>query len=178
MTDSTIGGYIVPTGGVAYDQELRDIFQAFIRAVVAMDGTLVRPRWQQVPLPTPDINTDWCAFGVKVTEPNDSPYFEQQDDSAVSIRHESIQVLISFYGPSSESNINLLKDGLAIPQNIAQLSQFQIKFVSVDQIIAAPDFLNQQWVQRHDMTATFRRKTQRTVPIRTFENFQINLKNS
>lgn len=178
MADSSTGGYIVPSSEVAYDQQLKDIFQAFIRQLIRMDGTLVRPRWQQKPLPTPDINTNWCAFGIKTTQPNDTPYFEQQQDSAISIRHESIELLISFYGPLSESNINLLRDGLAIPQNIAQLKFNQIKFVSISEITIAPDLLNQQWVQRHDVTVMFRRKTQRAIPILTFESFQFNLKNN
>jgi hypothetical protein len=40
-------------------------------------------------------------------------------------------------------------------------------------IITAPDFLNQQYVHRYDLVATFRRKTKRTYAVKTFKSFQI-----
>jgi hypothetical protein len=33
---------------VAYDQELEDIFQAFIVGITSLQGQFVRPRWQKI----------------------------------------------------------------------------------------------------------------------------------
>ncbi|WP_151713372.1 phage neck terminator protein [Acinetobacter bereziniae] len=173
MGDSATGGYIPPSGSVAYDQELEDIFQPFIAGITALQGKWVRPRWQEEPPPMPTIGTDWCAFAIKSITPDDGPYFEQHDEDMDSIRHESLELLLSFYGKHGQSLGNIFKDGLAIPQNIAQLNQYKIKYVGCSEITTAPDFLNQQYVHRYDLVATFRRKTKRTYAVKTFKSYQI-----
>ncbi len=47
MGDSATGGYINPSGGSAYDQELEDIFQTFIVGITSLPGAMVRPRFQR-----------------------------------------------------------------------------------------------------------------------------------
>lgn len=178
MGDSASGGYITPSGTVAYDQELEDIFQAFIVGITALPGAMVRPRWQQEPPPLPVIGDDWCAFGIRAIKPDDGPYFDQKDESMDSIRHESIDVLLSFYGNNGQSFANIFKDGLSIPQNIAQLSEYKIKFVGCSEITTAPDFLNNQYVHRYDLTASFNRKTIRTLAVKKFQSFEIDFKNN
>lgn len=173
MGDSATGGYITPSGGSAYDQELEDIFQAFIVGVTALPGVMVRPRFQKDPPPFPAIGENWCAFAVKSIIPDDGPYFDQKDETMDSIRHEELTLFLSFYGEHGQSIANVLKDGLGIPQNIAQLREYKIKYVGCDEIITAPDFLNQQYVHRYDLVATFRRKTKRTYAVKTFKSFQI-----
>lgn len=175
MGDSATGGYISPSGTIAYDQDLEDIFQAFIAGITSLQGAMVRPRWQQEPPPMPAIGENWCAFAIKSTKPDAGPYFDQNDESMDSIRHESIDLLLSFYGVNGQSLANIYKDGLAIPQNISQLSGYSIKFVECGEIIAAPDFLNNQYVHRYDLVTTFRRKTQRTVDVKTLKLFEIKL---
>ncbi|WP_423854275.1 phage neck terminator protein [Acinetobacter guillouiae] len=167
MGDSASGGYITPTGGSAYDQELEDIFQAFIVGITSLPGLMVRPRFQKDPPPMPAIGVDWCAFAVKSIIPDDGPYFDQQDETMDSIRHEELTLFLSFYGDHGQSIANVLKDGLAIPQNIAQLKAQQIKFISTGEIITAPDFLNNQYVHRYDLTAVFKRKTSRTFAVKS-----------
>ncbi|QNH50351.1 hypothetical protein HWI77_11555 [Acinetobacter venetianus] len=167
MGDSASGGYITPSGGSAYDQELEDIFQAFIVGITSLPGLMVRPRFQKDPPPMPAIGADWCAFAVKSIIPDDSPYFDQKDETMDSIRHEELTLFLSFYGDHGQSIANVLKDGLAIPQNIAQLKAQQIKFISTGEIITAPDFLNNQYVHRYDLTAVFKRKTSRTFAVKS-----------
>lgn len=82
---------------------------------------MVRPRFQRDPPPFPEIGEDWCAFAVKSIIPDDGPYFDQKDETIDSIRHEELTLFLSFYGDHSQSIANVLKDGLGIPQNIAQL---------------------------------------------------------
>lgn len=168
MGDSASGGYITPSGGYAYDQELEDIFQAFIVGITSLPGDVVRPRFQKDPPPFPAIGEDWCAFAVKNIKPDDGPYFDQKDETMDSIRHEELTLFLSFYGDHGQSIANVLKDGLGIPQNIAQLKAQEIKFISTSEIITAPDFLNNQYVHRYDLTAVFKRKTSRTFAVKSF----------
>lgn len=176
MGDSATGGYISPSGIVAHDQDLEDIFQSFIVGITLLSGQLVRPRWQPEPPPMPAVGVDWCAFGVKSIRPDDGPYFEQHAESMDSIRHEEIEVSLSFYGHHGQSFANIFRDGVAIPQNIDQLRNHKIKYVGCGEIITAPDFLNQQYVHRYDLTATFRRKTEHTYAVKTFSDYQIDIK--
>lgn len=175
MTDSTVDGYIPPVGLVEYDQELEDVFQGLIVGVTSLQGDLVRPRWQQDPPPMPAIGENWCAFGVKTIRADDGPYFHQNAEDMDSVRHEGIELTLSFYGNHGQSIANIFKDGLTIPQNIAQLRQQKIKYIGCSEIVTAPDFLNQQYVHRYDLVASFRRKTMRTYAIKTFNSFEIKI---
>lgn len=168
MGDSASGGYITPYGGAAYDQELEDIFQDFIIGITTLPGAMIRPRFQTEPPPMPAVGEDWCAFAVKSIIPDDGPYFDQKDETMDSIRHEELTLFLSFYGDHGQSFANVLRDGLAIPQNISQLKAQKIKFISIGEIITAPDFLNNQYVHRYDLTAVFKRKTSRTFAVNSF----------
>lgn len=175
MTDSTVDGYIPPVGVVECDQELEDVFQGLIVGVTSLQGDLVRPRWQQDPPPMPAIGENWCAFGVKSSRADDGPYFHQNAEDMDSVRHEGIELMLSFYGNQGQSIANIFKDGLTIPQNIAQLRQQKIKYIGCSEIVTAPDFLNQQYVHRYDLVASFRRKTKRMYAIKKFNSFEIKI---
>lgn len=173
MNTSATGGYILPDGGaVPNDQELEDIFQGLIRGVTGLAGKMVRPRFQTIPVNMPEVGVDWVAFGIKTQRTDDGPYFDQNDEDAEAIRHEEIELALSFYGDHGQHYARLFIDGTAIPQNIAQLKQHKIKFIGVSQLLTAPDLLNEQYVHRFDVTATFRRQIKRTYPIKTFQSFQ------
>lgn len=177
MADSTVDGYIPSSGAVQNDQELEDIFQGLIVGITSLQGKMVRPRWQNEPPPLPKISENWCAFGVKNTSSDDGPYFQQNKEDMDNIRHESIEVLLSFYGPQGQHFASLFKDGLGIPQNIARIRAYKIKFTGCGEILTAPDFLNNQYVHRYDMTATFNRQVKRSFASKPFESFQkINFK--
>ena len=175
MNDSTQDGYVGVSGIVSSDQSLEDIFQGLIVGVTSMAGKWVRPRWQNEPPPMPAIGENWCAFGVKTIRADDGPYFHQNAEDMDSVRHEGIELTLSFYGNHGQSIANIFKDGLTIPQNIAQLRQKKIKYIGCSEIVTAPDFLNQQYVHRYDLVASFRRKTKRTYAIKTFNSFEIKI---
>lgn len=172
MNTSATGGYILPDGGaVPNDQELEDIFQAFIKGVTGLAGSMIRPRFQEKPLPVPAVGVDWVAFGIRTQRPDDGPYFDQHDEDAASIRHEDVEVALSFYGNHGQHFAKLFVDSTAIPQNVNQLKPHKIKLIEVGDVLTAPDLVNEQYVHRFDVTATFRRKTERTYPIKTFRGY-------
>ena len=172
MNTSATGGYLLPDGeAVPNDQVLEDILQGFIKGVTGLSGAMVRPRFQVEPLPVPTIGVDWVAFGIQYQTPDDGPYFKQNDEDANSIRHESFEVMLSFYGSLGQTYAKRFVDGSAITQNIDQLKQYEIKFVEAGRIITAPDFINEQYVHRFDVTATFRRKTNQSYKIQSLQGF-------
>ncbi|WP_407412492.1 LIC_12616 family protein [Acinetobacter sp.] len=154
--------YIIPSGGVAYDQALEDIFQAFIKGVTGLSGKMIRPRYQNPPPSMPAVGVNWVAFNVKATFADDSPSFNISMTENTSSRHEELEVFLSFYGDQGQHYANLFKDGTAIPQNIAQLKQKKINFIECRKIQTVPDFLNQQYVHRYDVVAIYTRKTSRS----------------
>lgn len=176
-TSATGQNYILPDGGaVPNDQELEDIFQDFIVGVTGLDGALVRPRFQRESPPMPSIGVDWVAFGIKSQTVDDGPYFEHHAENTTAIRHEEIELFLSFYGDHGQHFSKFFIDGSAIPQNIAQLKHHNIKWMEVGNVMTAPDLLNGQYVHRFDVTTTFRRQTKRSYPIRTFKSFEIQFK--
>lgn len=176
MNTSATGGYLLPEGEVVpNDQELEDILQGFIKGVTALSGQMIRPRFQTIPIAVPAVGVDWVAFGIKSVVQDDSPYIKQDAENSKSIRHEDIELFLSFYGDHGQHFAKTFIDGAAIPQNIAQLQQYKIKFIDIGGVITAPDLINSQYVHRFDVIAKFRRKTERLYQIKTFESFQINI---
>ncbi|KVP48396.1 LIC_12616 family protein [Burkholderia ubonensis] len=170
MTDSSTGGYLAPSDDVPLveDDELDDLVHDLIAGVTALPGDLVRPRWQPTVPKQPEPGVDWCAFGVQEQEPDAGPAIQHDgagDGHDTYIRHQDIDVLCTFYGPRAKGYAQRLADGLAIPQNREQLQKDDMAFIGVGPIRAVPDFVNQQWVRRYDMTVTLRRKITRTYAV-------------
>ncbi|USS43719.1 hypothetical protein NFI99_04520 [Burkholderia glumae] len=170
MNDSSTGGYLAPTVNVPPDEDnaLDDLVHDLIAGVTALPPDLVRPRWQTtVPeQPAPDAN--WCAFGVSDQAPDVNPVIQHNgtgDGSDTYIRHQGIEVACTFYGPNAKGYAQRLADSLAIPQNREALGVNDMAFVGVSGIRTAPDFVNQQWIRRYDITVTLRRKITRTYPV-------------
>lgn len=160
------------------DELLDQVFQHIISGITAIDGTLVRPRWQPVPPQQPEVKVNWCAFGVTSATPDDGPYIEHDpmlDGSDNYQRHEELEFLLSFYGLQGQQNAALLRDGLAIPQNMEPLEAIQVGFVECGAIRNVPSLLNQTWRRRWDMTVTFRRRTDRTYAVKNILAADIHL---
>ncbi|KVO82397.1 hypothetical protein WL21_08705 [Burkholderia ubonensis] len=170
MTDSSTGGYLAPSDDVPLveDDELDDLVHDLIAGVTALPGDLVRPRVQPTVPKQPEPSADWCAFGVQEQEQDAGPAIQHDgagDGHDTYIRHQDIDVQCTFYGPHAKGYAQRLADGLAIPQNREQLQLQDMAFVTAGTIRPAPDFVNQQWVRRYDMTVTLRRKITRTYAV-------------
>jgi len=179
VNDSSTGGYILPTGTAPpYDAALDAIFQAMVVGITGLPGNMVRPRWQVTVPKQPPPATDWCAVGVTVIEPDAGPAIIHDgsgDGHDQSQRHETINVLLSFYGPNAATNMAFARDGIAIPQNAGAVAAAGVSFVGTGQSVIAPDLINQQWVRRWDLPMTFRRNAERTYPILNLESATISI---
>ena len=169
---SATGGPLAPTGAPASDDALDDVLQALVVGIVGLPGDLVRPRFQAKPPRQPEPEIDWCAIGVVNTESDAGPAIVHDPAGGPDghgqtnlSRHAEIDVLVSFYGPHSCGNAEILRDGLTIAQN---LENVLLKFINSGTIRRVPDQVNAGWVSRHDMVLKFRQKTERSYQIMNF----------
>ncbi|GAA7770980.1 hypothetical protein RN01_29835 [Cupriavidus sp. SHE] len=166
---SATGGYLAPTAPVPpEDDALDDLLQAMVAGVTGLDGKMVRPRWQQTVPKQPEPAVNWCALGITAQTNDAGPAIQHDGDgdgSDTYIRHQEIELLCTFYGPAAKGYAQRLADGMAIPQNGEQLGLNDMKFASASEIRAVPDFVNQQWVRRYDLTLVLRRKITRTYAV-------------
>src|ERR1700694_2060232 len=126
MTDSSTGGYLIPSAAPAplEGQALLDFLQGVIVGITGLAGTMVRPVWQSGPPNIPDAGTAWCAFRITTRPSSTFPHVKHdpagQGADALQ-RHEALHVLCSFYdlgsGGQADGLAALLRDGLSIPQN-------------------------------------------------------------
>ncbi|WP_261524058.1 phage neck terminator protein [Burkholderia multivorans] len=170
MNDSSTGGYLAPAVDAppAEDDALDDLVHDLIAGVTALPPALVRPRWQPTVPRQPEPSVNWCAFRIQTQTSDASPAIVHNganEGSDTYIRHQDLEVLCTFYGPAAKGYAQRLADGLAIPQNREQLQLQDMAFVGVGAIRPVPDFVNQQWVRRYDMTVTLRRKITRTYAV-------------
>lgn len=170
------------------DADLDGLFQAAISGITALSGANVRPRWQPTPPSQPDASTDWCAFGITDIRPIygaqlqanppaiDPTTGEELDDGSVDyVLHESLDVLVTFYGPNAGRNASLLRDGLSIPQNMEGLESVAVGLVESGPIRTVSELVNQQWVRRVDLPLFFRRRIERLYQIPNMAGTSIHL---
>ncbi|WP_089177146.1 hypothetical protein [Bosea sp. AS-1] len=166
---SATGGYLAQSSAPpAEGDDLDDILQKVVVGITGIDGTLVRPRWAANPLPRPERTVNWCAIGVTGIEADAFPaviHHGTGDGYDELQRHETIDLLASFYGPAAASNAALFKDGLSIAQNREELFKVQMSVLETGRIIKAPDLLNNTWIEKYDVPVRFRRCVTRTYPV-------------
>lgn len=168
--DSSTGGYLQPavTSPPLEDDALTAIFQQMIVGITGLPGNMVRPRWQPTVPKQPEPNVNWCALGIAVQNSDDGPaiiHNPSGNGSDTYIRHQEINVLASFYGPSGKQYAQMLEDGLGIPQNLEQLKANDVSSVDEGEIRAVPELVNEQWIRRYDLQLNFRRKITRTYAV-------------
>ena len=175
MNDSSTGGYLAPavTSPPLEDDALSAVFQQLIVGITGLPGPMVRPRWQPTVPKQPEPSVNWCALGVTALPPDAGPAITHDpggDGTDIYVRHQTINVLATFYGPACGLNSQTLLDGLAIPQNLEQLKANDMQSVTEGDRRAAPEFVNQQWIRRYDVTLVFRRKITRTYAVRNLNS--------
>ena len=177
---SATGGYLAPvtTPNSPDDGDLDAVFQKAIAGITGLPGNMVRPRWQPVMPKQPEPSTNWCAFGVSLQSVPDQPYIEH-DGTGDGIdrlrRHEDILVFCTFYGPVSGHLATLFRDGFYVAQNREEIGAAGISLAACGESRAAPELVNQQWIKRHDIAATFRRQVQREYAVRNIVSAEVSL---
>ncbi len=149
-------GWLRP--GFGPDEErLEDALHDMVCGLTAIEGSLVRPRWQPKPPATPAADVDWCAVGiVGETAPGGLAWHE---GGATRLEvYETLTVMCSFYGPRARVLARALRDGLWVEQNRAMLRESaNLALVRVGDIVQAHELVNNRWLARQDVTLTLSR---------------------
>lgn len=174
--DSSTGGYLSPLSGTALsDRQFNEALQGFVAGVSGLSLDLVRPRWQNPPLPTPDDTVNWVAMGIHRTsalgmfldhDPNGGAGVGTSDQTEWSI----VEVLISFYGPEADFNSRQFCAGATIGQNWEVLRGKGLLFRDLSDVITAPRSIHTTWFDKKDVTLSVWREIKRTWGIRNVES--------
>lgn len=166
---SATGGYLAPSSAApSEDIAFERFMQAVIVGVTGLVAANVRPRWAETPLAIPERGIDWSAFGVTGTEADDYPVVLHQsagNGTDEMQRHETIELMVSFYGPNSQRSATLFRDGLYIPQNREELWRAQVAVLDFGRLVSVPDLMNNQWRRRIDAPLRLRRCITRVYPV-------------
>ena len=166
VTDSRFPGYLGPAQPYPPDDdELVDILHDVIAGVTGLSPALVRPSWQPESPNIPDINVNWCGFGTSGESFDWMPAIEHiGDGDGHDELHRNIESVIhvTFYGPNAARYAALLRDGLFIEQNAANLRAMSMAVVEVQEFILTPElFRDDRWYNRADLDFTIRREVVR-----------------
>lgn len=174
--NSSTGGYILPAPPAPLPSNLtfKQFLQTAFVGISGLDPTLVRPKWEINPAKQPDVGINWLAIGIGTKRSNYNIYNGSAVVNSqivnVSSRHEDIEVKCSFYGPNSDDYVDVVVDGFQIQQNLEALATAFMGFVYTSEAIRVPDFVNERWIDRYEMSVFLRRERLRTYPILTFSS--------
>lgn len=166
--------YLQPVGPAPMQgQDLNRFLQQWMAGVLgpALDPTLIRPYAQSEPPVVPDKGTAWMAFTQSAEGSDTFPYVAALRDGTGSQlqRHETLRLLCSFYddGVNGQAAMlaSLLRDGLAIPDNLEPLQAIGYGMVGCEQQVAVPSLLNVTWLYRVDLPFRVRRQITRTYAV-------------
>lgn len=165
--DSTEPGYLTPTGvSPPYDNDLERLISRWIRGVTGLEATLVYPRWTDPQMKIPVNGITWCAFGITGIQEDFNPAFVQGEETAEQWLHETISLILCFYGPQGLAVATRFRDGLLVVQNNEELNRSGMTFAQHGRIFNLPELINNQWVRRYDISVDLRRKVIRTYGIK------------
>lgn len=169
INTSTENGWLTPTdSNDVHDQVLERKISDWITGLTGMTGDVIFPRWQSDPVRSrPAMDVTWCAFGVTEVDDGANSIFIQQDDDAQLWRHQTLDVLFSFYGPQGQNRAVSFRDGLSVPQNNDMLKSTGLTFNSCGRLLSVPDLINNQWQRRYDLPVRLRRKLTRQYGVKS-----------
>jgi hypothetical protein len=166
---SATGGFIAPLPSPAAldDNALTDLLQAAVTGISGLDSNFVRPRWQPNPGIQPSAADTWTSIGIEETDAPGFPWEQEADDgnSEFWANTETMRLFCVFYGPSALSAARRTRDGFYIGQNLDTLRFAGLGLIEVTRILAVPELINSQWIERYDLTVRLRRFLIRGYPI-------------
>lgn len=157
---SATGGYLIPASGMTR-RELEELLRNVFSGCTGIRKLLIRPKWQVEPDNVPPRKDTWISFAVTTRE---SPraqvlHLETEDGEGVSrvMTHETLDVIVSVFGPDAEDTALRLKAALQVGQNREELLKRSVAFVRAGNVATMPELVSMGWRPRADMTLTFRR---------------------
>jgi hypothetical protein len=173
---SATGGFIGDvSAGPPSGEDFTAGVQQMIAALSGLDGSLVRPRWQPMPPSQPAADVTWAALGLTRTEADEYPYIAHDGVTQWPglpgpgvdrmQRHVTLSMRATFYGPGAEDAAGAVRDGAYVAQNMEPLIALGMKLRTVHDLERAPEFINQQWIDRVDLAIDFRAQIERVYPI-------------
>jgi hypothetical protein len=136
--DSTTAGYLTPVGdSPPYDEDLERLISRWIRGVTGLDATLVYPRWTDPQKPYPKT----APPGARSV----SPVFRKTSTRlcagrrAPSNGHETVSLILCFYGPQGLAMATRFRDGLLVAQNNDELNRSGLTFLQHGRILNLPN---------------------------------------
>ena len=199
---SATGGYLLPstpqlpTPAAPQDSAFDTLLQNFIVGLTGLPGSLVWPAWQVVIPNLPPVTTNWASFVVSDSEtpgfiyeahdpvfpPNGMPPATSPAPATpptgydITIEHEELVILVSFYGPNARGNAALMRSGLQVPQNREVLQLNGMGLISANKITTVPSIVNNQSYYRVDLPVRLRREIVRNYPVLDIASSQITVK--
>lgn len=155
-----------------YDDDLNLLINEWVKCITGLPEHLIRPLWQPDAPVIPDFEVNWCAFGVNSIA-DEEPCFELYDESSIFRQNEEVTLLIRFYGQQSQQIATTFRLSILHPQNNYQLNKLGFTLLGVSSLIAFPEFINEKWYRRHDLTIELRRRTQRTYNVKSLLQHEI-----
>ncbi|HGJ5876701.1 MAG TPA: hypothetical protein ACHBX0_10315 [Arsenophonus sp.] len=151
-----------------YNEALNRQLSRWVCGVSGLHAKQVLPRWQAKPAPLPPSDTNWCAFGIINIASDANPALVKQTDASTELwQYEILTCMASFYGKEGLYYATRFRDGIMLSQNNAEMNKSNLTLGSHSQITAFPELINNQWVNRFDMTVHLRRKVVRRYHIKS-----------
>lgn len=149
------------------DQSFENILQPWIVQITDSEASYVRPLWQHPSPSQPNPDQSWIAFGITSIDGDYSTTQRiDEDENTWLTYHETIELLVCFYGQDCQAQATRFKLGIYIEQNRDYLLQHGIGIQDIGPLIRAPDFINNRWRNRTDIHITLRRKSWRKYKIK------------
>ena len=163
--DSTAPGYLTPVHGPTYDEALERQISRWIRGVTGMEkitfirAGLTRNRRYRKRHYLVRLRHYWRTGRCQ-------PRVYPGDESAEQWSHETIDILVCFYGPQGMTVATRFRDGLFVSQNNDELKNSDLTLLDCGRIFNLPELINNQWVRRYDIAVRLRRKVIREYGIK------------
>lgn len=158
--DSTSSGYITPTGDAPlYDSALEQSINNLIQEITGLSAELVFIKRPIALMQIPQNDVTCCAFDITSVQYSANPAYVQVSDAAgEQWSQEILLILCCFYGANGAGTAALLRDGLYVSQNSAELNRIGLSFQECGPIFNRSEIINEQWNRRYDIDVKLRRK--------------------
>lgn len=164
---TSVPGYLTPTTPPQpADLNLDTIIGGLIQGVTGLPATNVLPRWQPIEPRIPPVTETWCAVGVNISTPDDTPALIHDNGGFSVLRtFYRLDVLASFYGPLSDAYARLTHDSFYVDQNRDAMRANGLNLIGFDPIRRIPEVVAAQSRRRSDLAFRLIQRVERTYNI-------------